>query len=80
MTQQGAHVLTIARKHADADAGSGHQRLAVDFQRRAERARDARCSFVDLVGGLDDVEHDDEFVAAHAHHDVLAAHGVLDAL
>ncbi len=48
--------------------------------RRRERAGDARRGFLNLVAAPDDVEHDHEFVAAHAHDDVLIAHGVFDSL
>ena len=45
-----------------------------------ERMVDAPGRLVHLLGALDALEDHDEFIAAHAHHHVLGAHGGADAL
>ena len=74
MLEQFAHGGAVAREQAHANAHRGHQRAPVDHHRRGQHFVDARGRDADFVGRIDLVEHDDEFVAAHAHHDVRGAH------
>ena len=74
MLEQLAHGRAVAREQADADAHRGHQRAAVDHHRRGEHFVDARGRDADFIGRIDLVQHDDEFVAAHAHDDIGRAH------
>ena len=72
--EQLAHGGAVAREQADADAHGGHQRAAVDHHRRGQHLVDARRGDADFIGRVDLVQHDDEFVAAHANHDVRGPH------
>ncbi len=73
--EQLAHVVAVAREHADANAHRGYQRTAVYDYGVGE-------SFVDAAGGVEHLlrrlhvlEHDDELVTAHSHDHVFRSHG-----
>ena len=69
-----AHALAIARIHAHADAHRSDERAAVDDDRRAQRLIDSSGGVIDLARTLHVLQHDDEFVATHADHNVFVAH------
>ena len=74
LTQQLADSRAIARAKAHADADGRHERAAVDDDGRIQRFIDPARGLVDLLRALHLLQHDDEFIAAHAHHHVLRAH------
>ncbi len=80
VSEQLAHVRAIARKDAHADTHRRDQRPTVDDHRIQQRFVDATRGFEHLLRGLDVLQHDDEFVAAHAHDHVLGAHRRADTL
>jgi hypothetical protein len=80
MPQQRSDVVAVARIQTHSDTYRRHQRTTVDNDGRAQRLRDARSRFVNLRDGFDRAQDDDELIAAHADHDVVAAHRFSDSL
>lgn len=78
--QELAHVSAVSRIEAHSDARSGNQRTPVDQHGRCKRLGDPGRGLIHLARIANVLQHHDEFIPAHAHHEVLRADRRLNAL